>query len=182
METKLIVFRVLFLISFGADAVGSIYFAVVSRHWQSYFDDRHWAYLIFIFICYSAVVSTLTFIRIISTLPPFGRSSSEMSRKDSNRCIELIDVILDLAIIVLLVFHIIGMIHVLNWWHLFDADGLTHYARQCRALFGIMMVIPGLVAFALIVIGIQYFGGKKQVTFPALYWVGLSKNESLGTL
>jgi hypothetical protein len=63
---------------------------------------------------------------------------------------------------VFLVFQIIGMIHVLNWWHLFDAAGLTGYAHQCHLLFGLMMVVPGVLAFILlilIVLGIWWIVG-----------------------
>jgi hypothetical protein len=74
METAVAFVFCILLILVGGEIAGNIYFAIVSRQWQSYFktnhmdDDSQWAYLIFIFLCYSAVVSILNFIKLVFAL------------------------------------------------------------------------------------------------------------------
>jgi 4-hydroxybenzoate polyprenyltransferase len=43
-------------------------------------------------------------------------------------------------------------VHVYHWWHVFDAAGISQYARQCHVLFDLMMVWPCLVSVILAIV------------------------------
>jgi hypothetical protein len=55
-----------------------------------------------------------------------------------------------------LVFYIILIIHVWDWWHIFDTAALADYARQCHALFCLMMVPLCLVALGIIILAMAF--------------------------
>jgi hypothetical protein len=99
MEDLLFAVYLVLLIIFGGDTAGTIYFAIQSQHWRSYFDTHHmagdasWAYFIFIFLCYSAIFSSLTFITVIISSCLYGISSRGWSRRRSNPCCDLLSLV-----------------------------------------------------------------------------------------
>jgi len=151
METLFIIIYLVLLTLLGGEAAGTIYFAVQSQRWRSYFDthnmadDSSWAYLILIFLCYSAVLASLSFIALAISACVSGISSLERPHKHSNPCFGLLSVAITA---VFWVFQLLAAIRVRRWWLMFEAAGLEEYARQCQALFALALVPWGILALA----------------------------------
>ena len=151
METLSIIVYPVLLIVFGGEVTGNIYFAIQSQRWKSYFDthdmvhDSSWAYLIFIFLCYSATITSLSFITVVVSVCLPRTSSLERSRKHSSPCCGLLSAA---TAVVFWVFQLLAAIRVREWWLMFEAAGLADYARQCHALFALALIPWGILALA----------------------------------
>ena len=152
-----------FLILFGGETAWTTYFTVQSQRWSSYFSTHHmdedarWGHIIFVFLCYSAVASSITFITL-AVSPCFAgvwTLGSETARKHPNICRNL----LAIAIAALfLTFQLLIALRMKKWWYLFDEAGVRDYARQCHALFALAIVPWSFLALLTLITFAVLFG------------------------
>ena len=151
-----------FLILSGGETAGTTYFTVQSQRWNSYFSTHHmdedarWGYRIFIFLCYSAVTSSITFITL--TVSPYfsavWTSGSETTRKRPNICSNLLGIA---TAALFLTFQLLIALRMKKWWYLFDEASVRDYARQCHALFAFALIPWGCLALVILITFVVLF-------------------------
>ena len=159
---KLHLFVYLFLlIVFVGETAGTTYLTVQSQRWSSYFsshhmdEDAHWRGTIFVFLCYSAVASSITFI-ILAVSPCFSGvwTHGSETRKRPNIYRNLLGIA---TAALFLTFQLLIALRMKRWWYLFDEAGVRDYARQCHALFALALFLALLTLIAFAVLFRRFF-------------------------
>jgi len=140
----------LLLTILGGETAGTTYFTVQSQRWSSYFsthrmdDDARWGGRVFVFLCYSAVSSSISFITLAIS-PCFSRvwAYGSETRNRPNICYNLLGIA---TAAVFLTFQLLIALRAKNWWYLFDGAGVTDYSHQCHALFALALLPWGFLA------------------------------------
>lgn len=150
------------LITLGGEIAGTTYFTMQSQRQSLYFNTRHmdedarWGYLIFIFLYYSAIASSITFVILVIS-PYFSgiwTSKSETPRKRPKICRNLLGIV---TAAIFLTFQLLITLRIKRQWHFFDEAGVRDYTRQCHALFALAFIPQSFLALSILITFIILF-------------------------